>query len=158
MAVNRVVACVPRALVIVAFAFLVQAARAHITAEDSAKLLAEAEPRIRAIYDTKDFAVKTFQAPWLPDGSGYMTLETAPGALGADIVSCDPATGKRVVLVSSDKLVVPGTSRRLEISDFVRSPAGNRFLLRAQTGRQPRWATPGRVLGVRPGFERAAKG
>ena len=130
----RPVVCIPCALMIVAWAVLAQAARANITAEDSARLLAEAEPRLKAIYDTNDFAVRPFRATWLPDGFGYMTLETPAGAAGPEIASYDAASGKRTVLVSSEKLVVPGTSRRLEIGEFVRSPAGNRFLLRAKRG------------------------
>ena len=99
-------------------------------AEESARLLAQVEPRIKAIYETKEFAMRAFAATWLPDGSGYLKLETPSGAAGAEIVSYDCASGKRTVVVVSEKLLVPGTSQRLKIRDFVRSPSGERLLLR----------------------------
>ena len=70
-----------------------------------------------------------FEPTWLPDGSGYLKLETPAGASGAEIASYDSASGKRTVVVASEKLLVPTTSQRLRIREFVRSPSGNRFLL-----------------------------
>ena len=58
-------------------------------AEASARLLAQAEPRIKAIYETNEFAMRSFRATWLPDGSGYLRLETPAGASAAEIASYD---------------------------------------------------------------------
>jgi len=98
-------------------------------AEASAGLLAQLEPRIKAIYETKEFAMSGFAATWLPDGSGYLKLETPAGAAGAEIVRYDSASGKRTVAVASEKLLFSATSQQLRIRGFVRSPSGNRFLL-----------------------------
>ena len=47
-------------------------------------LAGQVEPRIKAIYETNEFATRSFQATWLPDGSGYLKLETPAGAAVAD--------------------------------------------------------------------------
>jgi dipeptidyl-peptidase-4 len=114
---------------LMAAAFARPAQAASPAAEDSARLLAQVEPRIKAIYETKEFAMHPFGAAWLPDGSGYLKLETPAGASGAEIASYDCASGKRTVVLASEQLLVPGTSRRLMIREFVRSPSGERFLL-----------------------------
>jgi dipeptidyl-peptidase 4 len=102
-------------------------------AEASARLLAQAEPRIKAIYETDEFHMRSFGATWLPDGSGYLKLETPDGASGAEIARYDSANGKRSVAVASEKLLVPGTSERLRIHGFVCSPTGKRFLLHTES-------------------------
>lgn len=93
------------------------------------RLLARIEPQIKAIYETNEYAMRSFAATWLPDGSGYLKLETPAGASGAEIASYDSATGKRTVAVASERLLVPVTSQHLMLRGFVRSPSGNRFLL-----------------------------
>jgi dipeptidyl-peptidase-4 len=115
---------------LMAVAFAMPAPAASSAAEASARLLAQVEPRIKAIYETNDFAMRSFRATWLPDGSGYLKLETPAGASAAEIASYDSGSGKRTVVVPSEKLMVPATSQRLVIRWFVRSPSGNRFLLR----------------------------
>ena len=39
--------------------------------EKCTRLLSQVEPRIRAIYESHEFTVRSFGATWLPDGSGY---------------------------------------------------------------------------------------
>ena len=51
--------------------------------EDGDRLLAQIEPRIKAIYETTEFAMRSFRAIWLPDSSGYLKLETPAGASAA---------------------------------------------------------------------------
>ena len=106
---------------------------ANPAAEASARLLAQAEPRIKAIYETNEFRMRSFRATWLPDGSGYLKLETPDGAAGGEIARYDSASGQRSVVVASEKLLVPGTSERLTIRGFVRSPSGKRFLLQTES-------------------------
>ena len=77
--------------------------------------------------------MRSFEATWLPDGSGYLKLETPDGASGAEIVRYDSASGQRTVVVAGEKLLVPGSDRALRIWDFVRSPAGDRFLLHTES-------------------------
>jgi dipeptidyl-peptidase-4 len=98
-------------------------------AEANARLLAQVEPRIKAIYETNEFAVRSFRATWLPDGSGYLKLETPAGASAAEVARYDAAGGKRTVVVPSEKLVLPGSPRPLKLLWFQRAPSGNRFLL-----------------------------
>ena len=95
----------------------------------TARLLAQIEPRIKAIYERDEFAIRSFTATWLPDGSGYLKLETPAGASAAEVARYDAASGKRTVVVPSEKLVVPGSSRPLKLRWFQRAPSGNRFLL-----------------------------
>ena len=54
--------------------------QASTSAEESARLLAQIEPRIKAIYETDEFRMRSFGATWLPDGSGYLKLETPAGS------------------------------------------------------------------------------
>ena len=114
---------------LVAASFSRPAQGASASPKDGDRLLAQIEPRIKAIYETNEFAMRSFRAIWLPDGSGYLKSETPAGASGAEIVSYDSANGKRAVVVASEKLLVPGRPQRLIIRGFVRSPSGNRFLL-----------------------------
>jgi dipeptidyl-peptidase-4 len=117
---------------VVAAAFARSVPAASRVAEETKHLLAQVEPRIKAIYETNEFATRSSKATWLPDGSGYLKLETPAGAAGAEIVRYDSASGQRAVVVVGEKLLVPSSDERLMIWDFVRSPAGDRFLLHTQ--------------------------
>jgi len=108
-------------------------------AETSARLLAQVAPRIKAIYEKNESAMRGFAATWLPDGSGYLKLETPPGAAGGEVASYDCASGKRTVVVGGEKLLVPATSKRLMIRNFVRSPSGDRFLLQTDATGSAHW-------------------
>lgn len=81
---------------------------------------------------------------WVDEGSAYTALETAPGyedaALEKDrygddiriyeeIVSYDPATQKRTVLVTLDQLKPEGSSKALVIDDYQWSEDKNKLLL-----------------------------
>ena len=114
---------------LLAASFARPAQAASPAAEASARFLAQVEPRIKAIYETNEFAMRSFRATWLPDGSGYLKLETPAGGSGAEIARYDPASGQRTVVVAGPKLLVPGTAERLRLRGFVRSPSGHRFLL-----------------------------
>ena len=125
-----VLRCVRTILVVAAFAQAATAASP--AAEETKRLLAQVEPQIKAIYETNEYAMRSFEATWLPDSSGYLKLETPDGAAGAEIVRYDAASGQRTVVVAGEKLIVPGSDQRLTIWDFVRSPAGDRFLLHTE--------------------------
>lgn len=47
-------------------------------AEETKRVLAEAEPRIRAIYDRREFRAAEVSAEWHPDSSGYRIQERDP--------------------------------------------------------------------------------
>jgi len=123
----------PSALALLVTAALVGLVQAASPApEISAGLLEQIEPRIRAIYETNEFAVRSFTATWLPDGSGYLKLETPAGASAQEVVLYDAASGKRTVMVPREKLVLPGASQSLKLLWFQRAPSGKRFLLHAE--------------------------
>ena len=115
---------------LVAVSFARPAQAVCTSAEETARLLAQIEPRIKAIYERNEFAVRTFTATWLPDGLGYLRLETPVGATVPEIAYYDAASGERTVVVPGEKLVVPGSSQPLRLRWFQRAPSGNRFLLR----------------------------
>ncbi len=114
-------------LVVASFAW--QAPGASPAAEASARLLAQAGPRIKAIYETNEFRMPSLGATWLPDGSGDLKVETPDGAAGAEIARYDTASGQRTVVVASGKLLVPATSPCPGTRGGIRAPSGNRFLL-----------------------------
>ena len=124
---KHLTALLAAALVSASFARPAQAA--GTPAEENARLLAEIEPRFKAIYERDEFAIRSFTATWLPDGSGYLKLETPVGATVAEVARYDAASGERTVVVPSEKLVVPGSSQSLRLRWFQRAPSGNRFLL-----------------------------
>ncbi len=80
MASCRAVAlrCLLTFLVVAAFARSAPAV-SPVSAETN-RLLEQVEPRIKAIYEANEFATRSFGATWLPDGSGYLKLETPAGA------------------------------------------------------------------------------
>ena len=86
---------------LVAAGFARPAEAASTSAEESARLLAQIEPRFKAIYERDEFAIRSFTATWLPDGSGYLKLETPAGASAAEVAHYDAASGKRTVVVPS---------------------------------------------------------
>ena len=62
------------------------------------RLLDAAEARLQAVYDRSEFRAKEFKAEWLPDGSGYTTIETPPDATDPVLVRYDlPGDGRTVV-------------------------------------------------------------
>ena len=114
--------------------------RGETAAESMARLLSQVEPRIKAIYETDEFRMRSFGATWLPDSSGYLKLETTDGESGPEIAHYDAASGKRRVVVAREKLLVPDTDQRLRIHRFVCSPTGKRFLLHTdEVGGSDRW-------------------
>ena len=110
-------------------------ANAFVAADDRAghpKILAEAETRLKSIYDQREFAPATFSGKWLRDSSGYLVLEKPKDGSEPELVQYDVTSGKRSTLIGGDKLVVPGTSDRLAIQEFVQSPVVGQFLLHAR--------------------------
>jgi len=95
---------------------------------------AEAEARLRAIYEERELDAKSFRATWLKDGSGYTVLEPVTGSNGRELVCYDAAGGKRTVIVSLSQLIPPGGSEPLSIENYEISPDGSRLLLQASRG------------------------
>ena len=69
-------------------------------------------------------------AKWLKDGSAYLTLEDAGTRPGEqELIRHDAASGKRMVVLSTGGLLLPGQPRPLKIDDYEFSPDEKRLLL-----------------------------
>ena len=97
----------------------------------SSQVPPETEARLRSIFEAGEFNARSFQATWLPDGSGYTTLEAAPGASQRELVRYDAASGARTVLASLSDLTPSGRSEPLSISGYQFAPDGSWVLLQA---------------------------
>lgn len=100
--------------------------------EVNTRLLADAETRLKAIYDHREFVPASFLGKWLRDSSGYLVLEQPKESSEPELVQYDVISGKRSILIGSKRLVVPGTSDRLVIQEFVQSPVASQFLMQAR--------------------------
>lgn len=98
------------------------------------KVLAEAESRLKAIYERREFAPATFPGKWLADSSGYLMLEPSKPGAEPDVVKYDVKDGKRSVLVGADQLVVPGSKQRLFVQRCFQTPVEDKFCLETRTG------------------------
>ena len=74
----------------------------------SSQVPAETEARLRSIFEAREFDARSFQATWLPDGSGYTTLEAPSGASERELIRYDAASGARTVLASLSHLTPSG--------------------------------------------------
>ncbi|MYB07306.1 MAG: prolyl oligopeptidase family serine peptidase [Gemmatimonadetes bacterium] len=95
----------------------------------SAQVPAETEARLRSIFEARDFDARSFQASWLPDGSGYATLETPAGPSQRELIRYAAASGARTVLASLSNLTPSGASEPLSISSFQFAPDGSWVLV-----------------------------
>lgn len=130
------------AAVLILFAVIVSmesARNAASKSEDPSRLSLE------RIYQSNEFDAERFgPARWLEDGSGYTILEDSESdAGGREIIRYDPETGGRSVLVSADRLVPPGRTEPLGISDYIWSKDGRKLLIFTNTRRVWRQNTRG---------------
>ncbi len=95
----------------------------------SAQVPAETEVRLRSIFEARDFDARSFQAVWLPDGTGYTTLEAPSGTSARELIRYDAASGDRTVLASLSNLTPSGASEPLSISGYQFAPDGSWVLL-----------------------------
>jgi dipeptidyl-peptidase-4 len=65
-------------LIVIALSLLGTLRAAEPSVEETKRALAEAEPRIRAIYERREFRPAEFSAEWLPDSSGFRIQERDP--------------------------------------------------------------------------------
>ncbi|MFO0806384.1 MAG: DPP IV N-terminal domain-containing protein [Gemmataceae bacterium] len=98
------------------------------------KMLVDAESRLKAIYEKREFAPVPFPGKWLADSSGYLMLEPSRPGTEPDVVTYDAKSGKRSVLIGADRLVVPESKQRLFIQRCFQTPVEHRFCLETRTG------------------------
>jgi dipeptidyl-peptidase-4 len=102
------------------------------------------DAQIGRIFDTREYEVPRFgPARWLPDGSGYTTVERTAKGDGWDIIRYDARSGARSVLVAGTRLMPNGERAPLEIDDYAWSPDGRRLLVFTNTKRVWRQNTRG---------------
>ena len=92
----------------------------------------ETEARLRSIFEARDFDARSFQATWLPDGSGYTTLEAPSSASQQELIRYDATSGARTVLASLSHLTPSGASEPLSISGYQFAPDGSWVLLQTE--------------------------
>ncbi|MDE2654783.1 MAG: hypothetical protein OXI71_13330, partial [Gemmatimonadota bacterium] len=98
----------------------------------SSQVPPETEARLRSIFEAGEFNARSFQATWLPDGSGYSRLESPPGGSQRELVRYDAASGTRTVLVSLSQLTPSGASEPLSISGYQFARDGSWVLLQTR--------------------------
>lgn len=91
--------------------------------------------RLRAIYEENEFSAESFRGDWIPDGSGYLVLETSPETNEQVLVKYDAARGGGTELVSASQLALPDLSDPLSIESYTFSPDGSLLLLSASSRR-----------------------
>ncbi len=125
----------------IAFSLLIVALATSSVAgenEDPAKLTVE------RIFGKHEFEAEHKSLRWLPNGSGYLTLESSSDpAGGRDLVLHDPASGNGQVLVSAAQLVPARESSPLAIDDYALSPDRCRLLVFTNSKRVWRTNTRG---------------
>ncbi len=125
-----------RRLVTLSALVLVIVGQQHGVADDKAagvKALADAEVRLKAIYEKREFAPATFAGRWLADSSGYLMLDAAKPGAEPEVVKYD-ADGKRTILIGADKLLEPGTKARLFVQRATQTPVESKFYLETRSG------------------------
>jgi len=100
---------------------------------------------LERLYGGEEFTSETFgPVRWLKRDRAYLILEDSSKPHdGKEIVSYDPESGKRTVLVTVDRLIPEGESRPLEVDDFQLSPDETRVLIFANSRRVWRRKTRG---------------
>ena len=96
------------------------------------------------IYKTRKYGQQGYSSVrWMKDNIGYSTLEMNSGKGGQDIVKYDASSGKKTVLVSSDRLIPEGGTKPLSIADYRWSEDNTKLLLFTNTQRVWRYNTRG---------------
>jgi dipeptidyl-peptidase-4 len=98
--------------------------------EPRARILQQAEERLKAIYERREYNATRFSADWSVGGSAFTRLENRSRGQ-QELVSYDAATGRRSVVISTKQLMPEGQSRPTSIRDYEVSGRGNAILLEA---------------------------
>jgi len=118
-----------RRFIVVAVALALPLGGASLAAQDGAadsSLLT-----VDRIFSSPEFRPSSFGPfAWLPDGTGYTTLERSAGRrAGRDLVRYDVETGGKTILVPASRLIPSGDSLPLDVEDYTWSPDGRKLLI-----------------------------
>lgn len=120
-----------------------------------------AEPRIRAIYEHREFRGNSFQAEWVPDSSAYIVQERdadtgRPVQMQYDVQSGKRSKAERHVQSGSNRMWSPGGKQVLafqggnlivrDISTGQRTQLTNKPADRDVFYQKPRWSPDGRKI------------
>lgn len=105
----------------------------------------ESRLTVDRIFGKEEFKTQEWgPARWLKDGSGYTVLEKSEGLEDAkDVVSYEPESGRRRVLVSASDLRPSPDAKPLAIDDYAWSDDGGKLLIFTNTKRVWRRNTRG---------------
>jgi dipeptidyl-peptidase-4 len=99
---------------------------------------------LQDIYKTRKYGQQSYgSVRWMKDNIGYSTLELNNRKGGQDIVKYDASSGKKTVLVSSDRLIPEGGTKPLSIADYGWSDDNTKLLLFTNTQKVWRYNTRG---------------
>jgi len=90
--------------------FWIVSASATLIAEERTvreKQLADAEFRLKSIYEKRTFTPATFPGKWLADSSDYWMLEPAKPGAEPEVVKYDAKSGKRINFSVRANLLCP---------------------------------------------------
>lgn len=91
-----------------------------------------AQVSLERLFASRDFSGEALgRTEWLPDGSGYSAIErSTSGRAGAvDIVQYDAASGRRTILVASERLIPRGDTVPLAVESYSWSPNNTKLLI-----------------------------
>lgn len=98
--------------------------------ETTDSLLKSIEPRLRAIYEKREFSRKVFRGEWLADSSGYTIEEPVPGDKKRVLARYDVVTAERTLLKALDtKNISP------DGQSFIRRNRGNLEVINRKEGK-----------------------
>ncbi|MCA9263434.1 MAG: S9 family peptidase [Planctomycetales bacterium] len=106
----------------------------------------EADPAkltLERIYQDNDFSGDSFAGSWSESGARYQLWESAASGVGRDLIEVDVPTGQRATLIRGERLVAPGESGPLSISDLTFSTDRAKALIFTNTERVWRQNTRG---------------
>lgn len=98
---------------------------------------------IDRIYAGSEFASQSASANWLPDGSGYTTLERAGNSTARQIVRHAPDSNEKAVLVSIDQLTPDLETGPISVEGYTFSQDQSRVLIYTNSKRVWRRRTRG---------------
>lgn len=110
----------------------------------SSLTFAQSVLKLEDIYSNSTYSSERYgPVRWMEDNEGYSTLEENTAVGGEDIVRYEAVSGKRLVIVSADKLIPVGDTKPLSIENYEWSADDSKLLIFTNTRRVWRYNTRG---------------